>query len=121
MGSEEEKVKNLQRAQLLSQQLRALEDQLQILERRRQEISIALEELKKAEERGENEVYQFLGANILIKKDINSVKTELEEEITMLDSRINMLKKQIDVGRKELERLLQQLGYVTERVKGSGG
>jgi len=97
-----------------------LEDQLQILERRRIEITNALDELKKAEERGENLVYQFLGANILIKKDLNSVKNELEEELTMINNRIDLIKKQLDIGKKELEKILKDLGY-TGSVSGSVG
>ncbi|RLE76237.1 MAG: hypothetical protein DRJ44_04435 [Thermoprotei archaeon] len=119
--AEKEKMKNIQRVQILSQQLKALEDQLQVFERRKIEVSHALEELKKAEEKGEKTVYQFLGANILVEKDLESVKEELEEELTALESRINLIKKQLDVGKKELERLLKDLGYLGGPPETVGG
>ena len=72
--SGQERNKDIQRAQILSQQLKSLEEQLQIFERRKIEVSTALSELKKAKEKGQDTVYQFLGANILVKKDIDSVK-----------------------------------------------
>jgi len=112
--AEKEKVKNVQRAQILSQQLKALEDQLQIYERRKTEVSYALEELKKAKKSGENIVYQFLGSNILIRKSLETVQTELEEELDTLNKRIDLIKKQLDIGKKELERILRELGYISE-------
>lgn len=119
--SGQNKNKDIQRAQILSQQLKSLEEQLQIFERRKFEVSTALSELKKAREKGQNEVYQFLGANILIKKDIESVKDDLEEELTTLEKRINLIKKQIEIGRKELEKILRDLGYLKEPSGTLGG
>lgn len=119
--AEQERLKNIQKAQILSQQLRALEDQLQILERRKTEIKIALDEIKRAEEKGETTVYQFLGANILIKKDIPTVKSELEEELALLENRINLIKRQLDVGKKELDRILRDLGLTRGTSGGSIG
>jgi len=121
MSSQEEKVKTLQRAQILSQQIRALEDRFQILQRRKEELTHALKELKKAEERGETNVYQFLGANILVKKNLGDVKSELEEELTTIESQLNLLKRQIDIGKKELEKLLKKLGYTPTGEKGVTG
>ncbi len=113
--------KDIQKAQLLSQQLKSLEEQLQIFERRRVEVSTALSELKKAKEKGQETVYKFLGANILIKKDINSVEEDLEEELTTLDKRISIVKKQIEIGRKELEQILRDLGYIKGPSTSLGG
>ena len=103
MSSQEEKVKTLQRAQILSQQIRALEDRFQILQRRKEEL------------------YQFLGANILVKKNLGDVKSELEEELTTIESQLNLLKRQIDIGKKELEKLLKKLGYTPTGEKGVTG
>lgn len=121
MMSGQDRNKDIQRAQILSQQLKSLEEQLQIFERRKLEVSTALSEIKKAQEKGQDTVYRFLGANILIKKDINAVKDDLEEELASLDKRINLIKKQIAVGRKELEKILRDLGYIKEPSGSVGG
>lgn len=119
--SKQDQNKDIQRAQILSQQLKSLEEQLQVFERRKIEVSTALSELNKAKERGQNTVYQFLGANILIKKDIDSVKDDLEEELATLDKRISLIKRQIEVGRKELEKILRSLGYIKGPSTSLGG
>ena len=61
-----EKLKNLQRAQALSDQLRMLEERLQLLEKRRQEIEYAKLELKKMKEKGEVDDEYFNRLEVVI-------------------------------------------------------
>lgn len=109
-----EKLKNLQRAQALSDQLRMLEDRLQLLEKRRQEIEYAKLELKKMKEKGEVEAYRFLGANVLVKKNADEILSDLEEENKLIENQVNLIKQQITQGRKALESMLKALGYTSK-------
>ena len=111
MSINEQQLKQLQKAQNLSQQLRLLEERKQLLDRRKLEIKEALDELNKAKERGEKEAYRFLGTSIMIKKNIDEIINELEEELLLINTQLEQLDKQISVGKKELETLLQSLGF----------
>jgi len=118
MSINEQQLKQLQRAQNLSQQLRLLEERKQLLDRRKMEIKEALDELNKAKERGETEAYRFLGSSIMIRKNIDDIINELEEELLLIDTQLEQVNKQIEIGKKELEGLLKSLGYQTGGVAG---
>jgi chaperonin cofactor prefoldin len=121
LGMSEEQIKQLQRAQNLSQQLRLLEERKQLLDRRKLEIKEALEELNKAKERGEKEAYRFLGSSIMIKKEIDEIVSDLEEELMLIDTQLGQLEKQLSVGKKELENLLKALGFQSGGPSSAGG
>jgi len=119
MAAEEEKAKTLQKIQILYQQLLVLQERLQLLKKRYEELSFAIEELKKAEEKGETEVFEFLGANIIVKKNIKDVRQSKEEELQFLKKQIELLEKQINVGNKELNELLKKSGLLGKPEEGA--
>ena len=120
MSLNEQQLKQLQKAQSLSQQLRLLEERKQLLDRRKLEIKEALDELNKAKERGEKEAYRFLGTSIMIKKNIDDIISELEEELLLVNTQLEQLEKQINIGKKELETILQGLGFQSGGVSAGG-
>ena len=121
MSINEEQLKNLQKAQNLSQQIRLLEERKQLLDRRKLEIQEALEELKKAKEKGEKEAYRFLGSSILIKKGIDEIISDLEDELVLINTQLEQLEKQINVCKKELDTLLKALGFQAGGGTTAGG
>jgi len=110
MSGSQEQAQLLQRIQILSQQARALQTRLFSLRARQRELQNAISELEKAENRGEKAVYQFVGANIIIEKDIKEVKQKLKDELEIVNLQISSVEKQLNATMKTLKELSEKAG-----------
>jgi len=93
---------DIKKAQALQQQAIMLDEQLRLYKQRLIEVDSALKVIKKAKERGENHVFQFLGANVMIKRDIDEVIDELSEEREFLKDRVKKLEEHAREIKKQL-------------------
>lgn len=94
------------RLQQLQQTLEATLLQKQQLELRLRETERALKELEKAEE--DAAVFKSVGS-ILIRRDVATVREELEEERDILNIRLKALTRQEERSRERLEGLQKRI------------
>jgi len=87
-----------------------LDEQLRLYKQRLIEIDTALRVINQAKEKGEPFVYQFLGANVMVKRNIDEVINELSEEKEFLKERV----KRLEEHARELKK---QLIEVTKRIE----
>jgi len=95
-------------AQAKQQQILVLEEYLNLYKQRLLEVEAALRALNKAKETGEESAYEILGANILVKRNINELIDELHQEKDMLSKRIRSIEEQLVQLRKELRELVSR-------------
>ncbi len=95
-------------AQAKQQQILVLEEYLNLYKQRLLEVEAALRALNKAKEAGEESAYEILGANILVKRNINELIDELNQEKDMLSKRIRSIEEQLVQLRKELRELVSR-------------
>ena len=91
--------------QTKQQQILALEEYLNIYKQRLVEVEVALNALNRAKDKGEQSAFQILGANILIKRSIDELIDELNQEKDILSKRIKGIEEQLIQLKKELREL----------------
>ncbi len=99
---------DLKKAQNLQQQILVLEEHLRLYKQRLIEVETALRAIKQAKERGEQYAYQFLGANVMIKRNIDEIVSELDEEHKLLKERVKALESQARELRRQFIELTKK-------------
>ena len=108
---------DIRKAQNLQQQILLLEEHLRLYKQRLIEVETALRAIKQAKERGEEYAYQFLGANVMVRRNIDDIVTELTEEHNILKERVKTLENQA----RELKNQLYELSRKLEAARAAQG
>ena len=108
---------DIKKAQTLQQQVVLLDEQLRIYKQRLIEIDTALRVINEAKEKGESNVFQFLGANVMVRRDINDVLRELSDEKEFLKERV----KRLEEHARDLKRQLIEISRRLETAKQAQG
>ncbi|MCR8453779.1 MAG: prefoldin subunit [Crenarchaeota archaeon] len=95
-------------AQAKQQQILVLEEYLRLYKQRLMEIETAIRSLNKAKGHGEDSAYEILGANILVRRNIDELVTELDQEKDVLSKRIQSIEEQLIALRRELRELVSK-------------
>ena len=95
----------IKKIQDLQQKLLVYEEYLNIYKQRLIEINVATNHLKKAKEKGINHAYQAVGANILIKRPIDDILSELDSDRTLLTEKIKDLETEVTKLKQQLRQL----------------
>jgi len=95
-------------AQSKQQQILVLEEYLNLYKQRLIEVETALRALNKAKNSGEEFAFEILGANILVKRNIDELINELNQEKDLLSKRIRSIEEQLVQLRKELRELVSK-------------
>lgn len=98
-----EQEEKINRLQLLEQSRQAINLQKQNFQMKLMETESALKEIEKS-----NENYRIIGT-IMVKKDKESLKKELEEEKEKLDLRIKNLEKQEETIRNRMKQIQEDI------------
>lgn len=92
-------------AQAKQQQILVLEEYLRLYKQRLMEVEAAIRALNKAKDCGEDSAYEILGTNILVRRNINELIAELDQEKDALSKRIQSIEEQLVALRRELREL----------------
>lgn len=109
---------DIKKVQMLQQQLLLLEEHLRAYKQRLIEVDSALKIMNQVKEKGEEYAYQFLGANVMIKRKIDDLINELSEDKEILKERVKTLETQAREIRRQLAELTKKL-EATRAVQGA--
>ncbi|MEX0568296.1 MAG: prefoldin subunit [Candidatus Njordarchaeota archaeon] len=100
---------DIRRAQMLQQQLLLLEEHLRVYKQRLIEVDNALKIMNQVKEKGEEYAFQFLGANVMVKRKIDDLINEISEDKEVLKERVKTLETQAREIRRRLAEITKKL------------
>ncbi len=110
----ENKLKEYEKLQVRYQKL---EEGLQVLRRKKQELEVSIDELEKLP--ADSMVFKSVG-RIMFKQEAGKILEEYKEESVKIENQIKLLSKQIDDTRGKLQKLEQDITNFM-RTRGYGG